>query len=133
MDAFTDTAFKGNPAAVCWLEEIEKDDKWLQSVATEFNLSETCYLTPIVDQGSENPRFHLRWFTPVAEVITSLNFYIRSPLFICLCRLPFVHLGEFGRTSVRTFAKQNFICVLADKAKISVLPFINLSLFYSDF
>ncbi|KAL7599568.1 hypothetical protein Lser_V15G27318 [Lactuca serriola] len=68
VDAFTDTAFKGNPAAVCWLEEIEKDDKWLQSVATEFNLSETCYLTPIVDHGSENPRFHLRWFTPVAEV-----------------------------------------------------------------
>ncbi|CAH1417634.1 unnamed protein product [Lactuca virosa] len=68
VDAFTDTAFKGNPAAVCWLEEIEKDDKWMQSVATEFNLSETCYLTPILDHGSENPRFHLRWFTPVAEV-----------------------------------------------------------------
>ncbi|KAL7599572.1 hypothetical protein Lser_V15G27316 [Lactuca serriola] len=68
VDAFTDTAFKGNSAAVCWLEGIEKDDKWLQSVAAEFNLSETCYLTPIVDKGSENPRFHLRWFTPVAEV-----------------------------------------------------------------
>lgn len=68
VDAFTDTAFKGNPAAVCWLEDIEKDEKWLQSVATEFNISETCYLTPIVDHGSENPRFHLRWFTPVAEV-----------------------------------------------------------------
>ncbi|KAF3660888.1 hypothetical protein FXO37_13168 [Capsicum annuum] len=43
VDAFTDTAFKGNPAAVCLLEE-EKDDKWLQSVAAEFNISETCYL-----------------------------------------------------------------------------------------
>ncbi|KAI3526771.1 hypothetical protein L1887_06034 [Cichorium endivia] len=68
VDAFSETAFKGNPAAVCWLEDIEKDDKWLQSVATEFNISETCYLAPIVDHGSENPRFHLRWFTPVAEV-----------------------------------------------------------------
>lgn len=68
VDAFTDTAFKGNPAAVCWLEDIEKDDKWLQLVATEFNISETCYLTPIVDHGLEKPRFHLRWFTPVAEV-----------------------------------------------------------------
>ncbi|CAI9288630.1 unnamed protein product [Lactuca saligna] len=68
VDAFTDMAFKGNPAAVCWLEGIEKDDKWLQSVAAEFNLSETCYLTPIVDDASKNPRFHLRWFTPVAEV-----------------------------------------------------------------
>ncbi|KAL4588210.1 hypothetical protein LXL04_001092 [Taraxacum kok-saghyz] len=67
VDAFTETAFKGNPAAVCWLADIEKDDKWLQSVATEFNISDTCYLTPIVDHGSENPRFKLRWFTPVAE------------------------------------------------------------------
>lgn len=68
VDAFTDMAFKGNPAAVCWLDDIEKDEKWLQSVATEFNISETCYLTPIVNHGSANPRFHLRWFTPVAEV-----------------------------------------------------------------
>ncbi|CAI9288633.1 unnamed protein product [Lactuca saligna] len=68
VDAFTETAFKGNPAAVCWLEGIEKDDKWLQSVATEFNLSQTGFLTPIVDHRSENPRFKLRWFTPVTEV-----------------------------------------------------------------
>lgn len=71
MDAFTDTAFKGNPAAVCWLKDTEKDEEWLQSVATEFNISETCYLIPVVNNdGSENPRFSLRWFTPVAEVIT---------------------------------------------------------------
>lgn len=66
MDAFTEKAFKGNPAAVCLLEE-EKDEGWLQLVATEFNLSETCFLTRI-DMESLNPRFHLRWFTPVAEV-----------------------------------------------------------------
>ncbi|MCL7036013.1 hypothetical protein MKW94_012928 [Papaver nudicaule] len=38
----------------------------------EFNLSETCYLTRIhhqeADESKSNPRFHLRWFTPVAEV-----------------------------------------------------------------
>lgn len=71
VDAFTDTAFKGNPAAVCMLSE-KKDEEWLQSVASEFNLSETCYLTPIVDVNAElkneNPTFQLRWFTPVAEV-----------------------------------------------------------------
>lgn len=66
VDAFTESAFKGNPAAVCLLEE-KKDEGWLQLVATEFNLSETCFLTPI-DSESLNPRFHLRWFTPVAEV-----------------------------------------------------------------
>ncbi|THG12720.1 uncharacterized protein LOC114287594 [Camellia sinensis] len=76
VDAFTDSPFKGNPAAICLLEE-ERDDEWLQAVATEFNLSETCYLTRITDSDSEtqdsshstsNPRFRLRWFTPVAEV-----------------------------------------------------------------
>jgi PhzF family phenazine biosynthesis protein len=71
VDAFTDSAFKGNPAAVCLLEE-ERDDKWLQAVATEFNISETCYLTRINDLESDIldsiPRFRLRWFTPVAEV-----------------------------------------------------------------
>ncbi|KAI8522870.1 hypothetical protein RHMOL_Rhmol13G0030700 [Rhododendron molle] len=71
VDAFTDSAFKGNPAAVCLLED-ERDDQWLQSVAAEFNISETCYLTRITEPDSETrdsvPGFHLRWFTPVAEV-----------------------------------------------------------------
>ncbi|KAB1203205.1 hypothetical protein CJ030_MR8G004908 [Morella rubra] len=70
VDAFTESAFKGNPAAVCLLEE-ERDEDWLQAVAAEFNISETCYL--ILLTGSEHldssiPRFRLRWFTPVAEV-----------------------------------------------------------------
>ncbi|KAK2455573.1 putative isomerase [Trifolium repens] len=68
VDAFTDSPFKGNPAAVCLLEEEEeeKDNQWLQSLAAEFNISETCYLTPI--HGTSVPRFGLRWFTPTAEV-----------------------------------------------------------------
>nr|AFK39949.1 unknown [Lotus japonicus] len=65
VDAFTESAFKGNPAAVCLLEE-DKDDDWLQAVAAEFNISETCFLTRI--DGTSNPRFGLRWFTPVVEV-----------------------------------------------------------------
>ncbi|KAL8524478.1 hypothetical protein ACS0TY_014171 [Phlomoides rotata] len=68
---FTDSAFKGNPAAVCLLEE-ERDEEWLQAVACEFNISETCYLTRLTDSpDSPNgpvPRFLLRWFTHVAEV-----------------------------------------------------------------
>ncbi|CAN8237830.1 unnamed protein product [Cochlearia groenlandica] len=66
IDAFTDSAFKGNPAAVCFLgDDDERDDTWLQSVAGEFNISETCFLRPI--SGFES-RFSLRWFTPVVEV-----------------------------------------------------------------
>ncbi|TYI13789.1 hypothetical protein ES332_A08G082100v1 [Gossypium tomentosum] len=67
VDAFTDSAFKGNPAAVCLLEE-ERDEKWMQAVAAEFNISQTCYLTRIPNSTSPNTRFRLRWFTPVTEV-----------------------------------------------------------------
>nr|XP_023876099.1 uncharacterized protein LOC111988533 [Quercus suber]POE81623.1 putative isomerase [Quercus suber] len=70
VDAFTGSAFKGNPAAVCLLEE-ERDEKWLQAVAAEFNIPETCYLIRLSGSDSldsSNPRFRLRWFTPVAEV-----------------------------------------------------------------
>ncbi|EFH65704.1 phenazine biosynthesis PhzC/PhzF family protein [Arabidopsis lyrata subsp. lyrata] len=68
VDAFAESAFKGNPAAVCFLDDDndnQRDDAWLQSLAAEFNLSETCFLTPII---GDFPRFRLRWFTPVAEV-----------------------------------------------------------------
>ncbi|XP_059438899.1 uncharacterized protein LOC132171561 isoform X2 [Corylus avellana] len=70
VDAFTDTAFGGNPAAVCLLEE-ERDDQWLQAVAAEFNIPTTCYLTRLTGSDPLDPpipRFLLRWFTPVAEV-----------------------------------------------------------------
>ncbi|KAL6500454.1 hypothetical protein OROHE_025820 [Orobanche hederae] len=71
IDAFTDSAFKGNPAAVCLLEEV-RDEEWIQSVAREFNLSETCFLTRLPQPAESTivsvPRFRLRWFTPVAEV-----------------------------------------------------------------
>lgn len=61
VDAFTSRPFAGNPAAVCLLPE-ERPEGWLQAVAREMNLSETAFLVPL-DDG-----FHLRWFTPAAEV-----------------------------------------------------------------
>jgi PhzF family phenazine biosynthesis protein len=61
VDAFTDRPFAGNPAAVCVLEG-ERDDGWLQAVASEMNLSETAFLRR---EGSE---WRLRWFTPTVEV-----------------------------------------------------------------
>jgi len=57
VDAFTDTAFKGNPAAVCLLED-RVPDEWMQEVAAELGLSETAFL---LDDS-------LRWFTPGTEV-----------------------------------------------------------------
>jgi PhzF family phenazine biosynthesis protein len=61
VDAFARRVFEGNPAAVCpldhWLE-----DRVLQAIAEENNLSDTAFFVP-TEHG-----FHLRWFTPVAEV-----------------------------------------------------------------
>jgi PhzF family phenazine biosynthesis protein len=61
VDAFTDTPFAGNPAAVCLLS-APRDEGWMQSVAREMNLSETAFLVKR-DDG-----FALRWFTPAVEV-----------------------------------------------------------------
>ncbi len=61
VDAFTDTPFAGNPAAVCVLPE-PADPRWMQQVAQEMNLSETAFLYQQADT------FNLRWFTPAVEV-----------------------------------------------------------------
>ena len=61
VDAFTDTPFAGNPAAVCLLP-APRDEGWMQKVAREMNLSETAFLVPEADG------YALRWFTPAVEV-----------------------------------------------------------------
>jgi PhzF family phenazine biosynthesis protein len=61
VDAFTNRAFAGNPAAVCVLKEAA-DEQWMRDVAREMNLSETAFLTP-KDGG-----YQLRWLTPAVEV-----------------------------------------------------------------
>lgn len=61
VDAFTDRAYGGNPAAVCILSE-PRPDRWMQGVAREMNLSETAFLRPHADG------WRLRWFTPTTEV-----------------------------------------------------------------
>jgi PhzF family phenazine biosynthesis protein len=61
VDAFTDRAFAGNPAAVCLLD-APAPEPWMQAVAREMNLSETAFLVPREDGWS------LRWFTPLCEV-----------------------------------------------------------------
>jgi PhzF family phenazine biosynthesis protein len=61
VDAFTEKPFSGNPAAVCILPG-PCSPTWMQNVAKEMNLSETAFLY------KQEDGFHLRWFTPVAEV-----------------------------------------------------------------
>lgn len=61
IDAFTDTPYRGNQAAVFLLPEA-RDAEWMQDVASELNLAETAYLVRREDG------FGLRWFTPAVEV-----------------------------------------------------------------
>lgn len=62
VDAFTDTPFKGNPAAVI-ISEKWLSDAQMQSIALENNLSETAFVV-----RSEANRYHIRWFSPLTEV-----------------------------------------------------------------
>lgn len=72
VDAFAETLFEGNPAAVMPLEA------WLphavlQQIAVENNLSETAFLVAHDPAGGPAPdpalpAYDLRWFTPATEV-----------------------------------------------------------------
>lgn len=61
VDAFTGELFRGNPAAVVPLESWP-DDRLLQAIAAENNLSETAFFR--ADAGE----YRIRWFTPSTEV-----------------------------------------------------------------
>jgi PhzF family phenazine biosynthesis protein len=68
VDAFTGEPYRGNPAAVCVLEEWPADEL-LQKVAAEMNLSETAFIVGRDLEQADGPRpVRLRWFTPEVEV-----------------------------------------------------------------
>ena len=61
VDAFTNEIFKGNPAAVCPIEEW-LPDRTMQLIASENNLSETAFV------NLNTSPFSIRWFSPISEV-----------------------------------------------------------------
>ncbi len=61
IDAFAESVFHGNPAAVCPLKEWLPDEI-LQAIAEENNLSETTFYV------KREKTYELRWFTPNKEV-----------------------------------------------------------------
>ncbi|PXY30980.1 PhzF family phenazine biosynthesis protein [Prauserella muralis] len=61
VDAFTDSAFRGNPAGVVLLD-TPAEAAWMQAVAAELRHSETAFVVT-----AEEPK-PLRWFTPETEV-----------------------------------------------------------------
>jgi PhzF family phenazine biosynthesis protein len=62
VDAFTDVAFRGNPAGVVLLDE-PTEAAWMQDVAAELRHSETAFVLRRADRD-----YDLRWFTPDVEV-----------------------------------------------------------------
>ena len=64
VDAFAERPLTGNPAAVMPLEKW-LDDRLMQAIAAENNLSETAFTVPSAKEDSD---FYIRWFTTAAEV-----------------------------------------------------------------
>lgn len=62
VDAFATRVLEGNPAAVIPLDDWLPDAA-MQAIAGENNLAETAFFVP-----TGTGRYHLRWFTPTAEV-----------------------------------------------------------------
>ncbi|VAH60028.1 unnamed protein product [Triticum turgidum subsp. durum] len=108
VDAFATEPFKGNPAAVCLLDDDNAaDERWMQSVATEFNLSETAFLVRDLSRpASAAPLFHLRWFTPVTEVDLCGHATLASAHFLFTAVLPEHGMIEFMTKSGILTAKK---------------------------
>ena len=81
VDAFTDRAFTGNPAAVCLLGSeggaeagagAPMSEDRMQSLAYELGISETAFVTPVGGAdgagGATPDTFALRWFSPSVEI-----------------------------------------------------------------
>lgn len=62
IDAFTNSVFKGNPAAVI-ITEHWLSDQLMQSIAVENNLSETAFLVKY-----DLHAYQIRWFSPMTEI-----------------------------------------------------------------
>ncbi|RMG84302.1 MAG: PhzF family phenazine biosynthesis protein [Bacteroidetes bacterium] len=100
VDAFTKVLFGGNPAAVCPLSSWLPDDI-LQNIAAENNLSETAFWVPRKDH------YHLRWFTPTAEVDLCGHATLAS------AHVLFSELG-YDKSEVRFWSKSGFLSVKKD-------------------
>ncbi len=62
LDAFTQESFKGNPTVVI-VTDTMLDPVLMQQLASEFNLSETVFVSQVA-----NSQASLKWFTPSHEV-----------------------------------------------------------------
>jgi PhzF family phenazine biosynthesis protein len=110
LDAFTDTVFTGNPAAVVPLDSWLSDTV-LQAIASENNLSETAFFVPMADDKKAD--FHLRWFTPAVEVD------LCGHATLATAALLFDHLA-FERNVVRFHSQSGVLTATAQDGRVTL-------------
>lgn len=93
IDAFTDTVFKGNSAAVV-ITENWLSDNLMQSIAFENNLSETAFIV-LDDDGI----YHIRWFSPFTEIAFCGHATLASA-FVLFKKNPNLDFINFSATAV---------------------------------
>jgi PhzF family phenazine biosynthesis protein len=123
VDAFTKEPFKGNPAAVCILEQ-PYEDSMLQSIAAEMNLSETAFLQKPEKKPMRNQRsFGLRWFTPKTEVNLCGHATLATAT-VLFCDLEFPSTeASFQTRSGKLTAKLEHNRILLDFPSSETVPF----------
>ena len=100
VDAFTDHAFGGNPAAVCVLGGWPADEL-MQNIAAENNLSETAFLVES-DDG-----YDIRWFTPKAEIDLAGHPTLASAFVVFHCLKPGSRRVRFDSPSGPLFVSED--------------------------
>ena len=93
VDAFTDTVFKGNSAAVIITDSWLTDDL-MQLIAFENNLSETAFI--VLEDDSI---YHIRWFSPFTEIAFCGHATLASA-FVLFNKNPNVETIEFSAEAV---------------------------------
>jgi len=99
VDAFSDKAFKGNPAGVCVVDD-PIDDEIMQKIAFENNLAETAFFT------SKNGYYDLRWFTPKIEIDLCGHATLASAYIIMNYVCPGITEVQFKTKSGMLFVKR---------------------------
>ncbi|HEX2868847.1 MAG TPA: PhzF family phenazine biosynthesis protein [Ignavibacteriales bacterium] len=117
IDAFTETPFKGNPAAVTFGPGLTKEE--MQLIAREMNLSETAFLT-----SSDEADYKLQWFTPKVEVELCGHATIASLHYL-------YELGKINNRPRITFETMSGIlsCPVKDEAYYMQIPIMQMEAF----
>ena len=116
IDAFTDTVFKGNSAAVI-ITDSWLNDELMQSIAMENNLSETAFL--VLSESNEKTdketlAYDIRWFSPLTEIAFCGHATLASA-FVLFKKNPDVTTVKFVAKAVGTLS-----VVQTDSGKIQM-------------